>query len=432
MCLMKFASSAQVGSQIPARTYTFPQPTSTTPSPADAYIDDPANSATSESSSGSNTGDSSSSSASESSEEDDDRECHSCFGVVEATQENIAYYTHLIDKHRKLVRKIKAEIESKRASDKALFRKSKQSEASNAKQSQNKHTHKINSDAFNATRAIRTLPDYGEDARTRIPDQHIIVSRLIIKRSTTSDNINNNNNTRNKQPVRSRRRSNDDLQVKKLKHKIHQQANSTCYSLYDVQHCLNEISQVCHGNLHFHSIEVFARQWFERLNCPPSKDPTFKPFSELIRSIPKWEESSTKVPTVRLISADEDVRRRLDALFGGQSGPAILGIGGGGSGGGGIGSGAKGVSGSSSSSNLDKSNVDRNMYTAGKSINSNNNNMALNMIGRGVELRPTMRAVEQNLYPTTANILLVVSVAVLCLVFFLSYKLADRHTPETQ
>lgn len=145
------------------------------------------------------------------------------------------------------------------------------------------------------------------------PNKPIVVSRLRVARSANYENsdpsITEFDSTSN-YPKR-----NTHQELKKLRHKQRQQVNETCKSIYDVQKCLDRISRECLGELQFHSLEVFANQWFNKFNCPPQSNPGFKPFAELTRSIPKDERE--KVPIARRLPSEEEIQKRMEMIFGG-------------------------------------------------------------------------------------------------------------------
>lgn len=165
-----------------------------------------------------------------------------------------------------------------------------------------------------------------ELVRTRKPQRHvrqqvasehaadpaapIVVSRLRVGRSPGS--LGNQTGAGNG-------KSNRDMSLKQLKHKQEQQLNKTCHSLYQLDRCLRDIDRECLGNLHFHSHEVFQKQWMNKLNCPPASNPNARPFAGLIRSIPKSDDE--KVPIVRPISSKEETQEKLGSLGKGLMNP---------------------------------------------------------------------------------------------------------------
>lgn len=147
--------------------------------------------------------------------------------------------------------------------------------------------------------------------RQQVPSEHahdpsapIVVSRLRVGRSSAATN---------------QTKSSRDISLKQLKHKQEQQLNKTCNSLYQLDKCLRDIDRECLGNLHFHSHEVFQKQWMNKLNCPPANNPNARPFAGLIRSIPKTDEE--KVPIVRPISSKEETQEKLGSLGKGLMNP---------------------------------------------------------------------------------------------------------------
>lgn len=67
-----------------------------------------------------------------------------------------------------------------------------------------------------------------------------------------------------------------------------QQNNKTCNSINDLHLCVEPKFSSCIGDLRFHSLDVFAKQWLTKMNCT-SKLPNntvVKPFKQLTRSVP--------------------------------------------------------------------------------------------------------------------------------------------------
>jgi len=261
---------------------------STTTTPASS-LEDPKNSETSESSGEENV-------------------CFRCYDQVRMAQRLIAVHEHLGKRQKKLLRQKHMAPQQANFDGSAGIRKPRHKQQSQHPQ-QTQTTNKTQANHLANVRN-RTLMDiYANEDGAR----PIVVSRLRVARSTNNDafeldldSLRTNNSTR------------DDREsaLKKLKHKREQQRAETCKLLQAVQSCLDEISRDCIGDLQFHSLEVFSKQWFERLVCPPARNPNFKPYAALTRSIPKIEEPE-KVPIPRMISSPEEVQKRLDAMFGG-------------------------------------------------------------------------------------------------------------------
>lgn len=241
-------------------------PTTTTNIPT-AYIEDSFDSATSESG-------------------ENDYDCPSkCYQQVDATQSLIGVHMDLIKKQNSLIKR------KHKAAGAPTTPIPKTTKKPRSGQQQNSTSTIIN----------RTL--------NNIENKTIVVSRLRVARSTNYESHSTEFDS-----FRDTSKRNIDPALKQLRHKLKQQLNDTCRSLYEVQHCLEKISRVCVGDLQFHSLEVFASQWSGKLNCPPSNNPSFKLFKELTRSVPKLEE---RVPIPRSISSPEETQKKLDAILGG-------------------------------------------------------------------------------------------------------------------
>lgn len=255
-------------------------PTTTTNQPT-SYIEDSLNAATSESS-------------------DDSDACQlRCFEQVQTFQGLFRVHKALIKEQKKLVQKFKSASTTTPIPN-TTTRKPKQQQSSNSTLIRN-----------------RTLNENMENAP-------IIVSRLRVARSPTQTYANNNNNNQemDNNAKSGQAKKKFDSTLKQLKHKQKEQFNETCKSLHEMHQCLERISHECIGDLQFHSLEVFADQWSGKLNCPPSNNPSFKPFAALTRSIPEIEERE-KVPMARPISSPEETQKKLDAIFGDGSRPPL-------------------------------------------------------------------------------------------------------------
>lgn len=248
--------------------------TTTTTNPPTAYIEDASNSFTSESS-------------------EDDSDCQTkCFQQVEVTQSHIRVYMDLMKKQNNIInsRTNKAATTSTTSISAKTSRKPKPGQQQNS----------------SSTLMNRTL------------NKPIVVSRLRVARSTYFE-TNNEPSISEFDSTTNNSKKNTHQKLKKLRHKQRQQFNETCKSIYALQKCLDGISRECLGDLQFHSLEVFATQWFSKFNCPPPSNPSFKLFAELTRSIP--DEEREKVPIARPLSSEEETQRKLDILLGGGGGP---------------------------------------------------------------------------------------------------------------
>lgn len=102
----------------------------------------------------------------------------------------------------------------------------------------------------------------------------------------------------------------------------------SCKSISDMLRCLDGVQNYCIGDLQFHSLYVFARQWQSKLNCSlyalygvthqesileaTTDASTLKPFSHLIRSIPIDDD---RVNQPRQVVPEEESTKRLDRLL---------------------------------------------------------------------------------------------------------------------
>lgn len=151
--------------------------------------------------------------------------------------------------------------------------------------------------------AIRS-PTIRNRSLSSYDNEQIVVSRLRIARSTNKIEI---------EPT-----------LEQLRLKREKKFTEACRSLWNVQSCLGEITRTCIGNLQYHTFEVISNQWFEKLNCPPSRNPDFKPFKELLRSVPKYEDDRLeKIPVPRSISSYEETRNKLETMFGKKLGVVL-------------------------------------------------------------------------------------------------------------
>lgn len=100
--------------------------------------------------------------------------------------------------------------------------------------------------------------------------------------------------------------------LEKLRTRKAQKFTEACKSIWVAQECLDEISKSCIGNLHYHTLDVITNQWFEKLNCPPKRNPNFKPFSGLdTRSIPDYMEERQRIPVARPNSSPEETAKKI-------------------------------------------------------------------------------------------------------------------------
>lgn len=276
---------------------------STSAAPPAAYIEDPTNSATSESS---------------------EDMCLRCYDQVKQAQSSLAILENLARQQKNHIRQ--KTNNNKLLSPSAPFQPSSTPSSSRRP----KLANQVAAPAQQTTRNNNThsnpsalQPAYSNPISDQ-PSRPIVVSTLRVARSPASNGNSRfyggsehfaaPTNSEQQQQHQHTRSISVDPTLKQLKHKQQQQVNETCKSLHEVQQCLDEIAQECLGNLQFHSLEVFSKQWLTKINCPPSNDPSFKPFGELIRSIPRIEERE-KVPVPRPISSQEETRKRLDAML---------------------------------------------------------------------------------------------------------------------
>lgn len=249
-------------------------PTTSTAVPT-GFIEDPLSTTTNESS------------------EEDDSMCLSCYDKVKVAQEHIEKYYSLEKDQKNLIRNLirQQHLEAITSAQSPIPKPmaNKRPRVSAANQSKN------------STKTIRN-----RKSNLQSSNKAAVAAQFKAKRSVNELRVDRNAGLRSRDPALKRIKQ---LQVKQI--------SKTCKKLYEVQQCLNEISKECVGNLQYHSHEVLIKQWLIRLNCPPSNDPSFKPYSGLTRSIERIEERE-KVPLPRPISTDEETRRKLDVILGGR------------------------------------------------------------------------------------------------------------------
>lgn len=233
--------------------------------------------------------------ASEDGGEDDDTQlCFKCYSKLMEAQGLMNHHDSLVEKEKKLIRQ--------RANAAAAARKPKPTipNQKNLKSSQQ-----------NSTSAPRHPRNNFNNDQQNNDGRPIVVSRLRVARSASADSIVGLDVISNMDNLRNGSKSIIDPALKKLKHKQEQNFNQTCSVLYEVQSCLQKYNRECLGDLQFHSIEVVYKQWMARRNCPPKNDPSFRMF----RTFPT-EEEAPKVPIPRPITERDEVKHRLDTMFG--------------------------------------------------------------------------------------------------------------------
>lgn len=216
-----------------------------------------------------------------------------CYNNVIEAQALFAEHVSLMKKEKSLIRR-KSKITLSDGPDIVRSPKSKPNQQPNSRRtsgsvsatnSDNNYTSYSSTTTNSAPRSptIRSLTGY--------QNEQIVVSRLRVARSTN--------------------RIHDDHEplLRQLRLKLEKKFNETCKSLWAVQNCLGDISKQCIGNLHYHSYDVVANQWFEKLNCPPSRNPNFIPYKVLTRSVPR--DDIEKIPIARPVSSKEATRDKL-------------------------------------------------------------------------------------------------------------------------
>lgn len=260
--------------------------TSTTTFSLDTYIEDPSDSATSESS-------------------EEEEFCARCFYKVQAAQKMFAIQLQLVRKVDKLTK-------LSRQRNKAMTSSTGSPERSrnSPRRSQNQ-----NNSAQSSVPSTRSLTN-----------EPIVVSTLRVARSAASTESDiRNTGLAPASTLAKKGGFKKDLSLKQLKHKQEQQLKETCKALHDVERCLSEISRECTGDLTYHSHDTYSRQWHNKLNCPPSNNPTARIFPLLTRTATTEPDETTKMPIPRPISSDEEIARRIKERFGpgGPLGPPI-------------------------------------------------------------------------------------------------------------
>lgn len=236
--------------------------------------------------------------SSESSGEEDQYHCFKCYNQITEAQRMIAILEHLKDKEAKHIRQRASSLSSQN-------RKLKQSIPKNSRNQTN---------SAPTFRSSTFLDEKNSDTVTE--NKPIVVSRLRVARSTSSGGF----GIPSLESIKNSPKNNFDSELKKLKLKQEQQFNKTCKVLYEVKQCLDELSSTCLGNLQFHSMEVYLRQWEMRLTCPPKSDTNAKIFWQLTRTLPVIEERP-KEPIARPLSNPEEVRHRLNIMLSRNTSP---------------------------------------------------------------------------------------------------------------
>lgn len=282
--------------------------TITTELPPASNIEDPTNSATT-------------------SDSGEDEICFRCYESVKIAQSSIAIQLDLVNKQNKLIKqqnKAAAAAAAAFSSSSTTPSPSYTTTTAPLVSVRKPTKQQRNQRGENSTTTTSTIASSTPNTRIRSLENHepIVVSRLRVARSADLQQqrlasgqleLGSRGFRRNQHP-----KSVKEPALKQLKHKQEQQLNETCKSLYEAQQCLNGISRECLGDLQFHSQEVYMKQWLGKLNCAPINDPTLRPYKWITRTIPRIQEPE-KVPIPRPISSQEEIQKRLDAMFGGRS-----------------------------------------------------------------------------------------------------------------
>lgn len=213
-----------------------------------------------------------------------------CYSKVIEAQKLYAEHRHLMKKEKQLIRR-KNNLALNDAPDTSNPQETNPRRPQGSRSTDARQSHQLAPSHQLGTRS----PTIRNRSLNSYENEQIVVSRLRVARSTNG--------------IDDREPSLEQLRLKREK-----KFTEVCRSLWGVQSCLGEVTRECIGNLQYHTLEVISNQWFEKLNCPPSRNPDFKPYKELLRSIPKYDDE--KIPVPRPISSYEHTHDKLVSMFG--------------------------------------------------------------------------------------------------------------------